>query len=204
VAKDKNPRPKLALGDVERAIGQLESWAENCHGAAIALVQTGLVPGSRVARGFARGVGHQHSWVVVPTQFGVYDMSNWVVDITLWSYVPEASRLYVGKASHWPHVPHGQGHLRLMGRDPEGPRISLAVPLSRAAQSFLQMYAPAGLDYQGWMQLFNGHMQGWPAQEIVQAAYLTKEVKPAVPLDIVGMLTDLNPGGLYLAGDKEG
>lgn len=192
-----NTKLDLTIDEVEEAVGPLEGWAKNCHGASLALVRSGLLPkGSRVARGFATGVGI-HSWVVVSTQYGVYDLSNWVVDITLWSYVREARRLYVGKASHWPHVPHGHGQLRLRGRDPVGPVLKLEGPVLPMVEAFLQMYAPAGLDYLGWMALMSGPMQGWPSKELVLAAYHTPVVKRTIPIDIVGMLTDENPGSLY-------
>jgi hypothetical protein len=190
-------KPDLTMGEVEEAIGPLERWASNCHGASLALVRSGLLPeGSRVARGWAKGVRDQHSWVLVTPQM-VYDPLNWVVDVTLWGYVPEANRLYIAHAGHWPHRPHGQGQLEHLGPDPVGPRTSLGVPVSRAVELFLHMYAPAGLDRRGWMTLLNGPMQGWPSAEIVAAAYRTKELKTFIPMDIVGLLTDENPRELY-------
>jgi hypothetical protein len=190
-------KPRLTLKAVEEAIGPLENWALNCHGASLALVRSGLLPeGSRVARGWAKGVGSQHSWAMVTPQM-VYDPLNWVVDLTLWSYVPEAPRLYIGKAEQWPHQPHGYGRLDFLGPDPVEPRISLDVPVSRSAEMFLQMWAPAGLDRRAWMTLLNGPMQGWPSAEIVAAVHRTKELKAYIPIDIVGLLTDENPGGLY-------
>jgi hypothetical protein len=191
------PKPKLTVGEVEEAIGPLEGWAGNCHGASLALVRSGLLPeGSRVARGFAKGVGSQHSWALVTPEM-VYDPLNWVVDVTLWGYVPKAQRLYIARAGDWPHVPHGFGRLAYLGPDPTGPILSLDVPISRGAEMFLQMYAPAGLDRQAWMTLLNGPMQGWPSAELVAAAARTKELKAYIPIDILGLLTDENPGSLY-------
>lgn len=188
----------LTMGEVEEAIGPLERWASNCHGSALALVRSGLLPeGARVARGWAKGVRSQHSWALVPTEMGVYDPLSRVVDVTLWGYVPVANRLYIATAGHWPHRPHGYGHLRHLGSDPVGPVLPLEVPVSPAVKTFLEMYAPAGLDYRGWMTLMNGPMQGWPSKELVLAAYRTPVVKRTIPLDIVGMLTDENPSSLY-------
>jgi hypothetical protein len=84
-----------------------------------------------------------------------------------------------------------------MGPDPVEPIISLGVPVSRAVEMFLHMWAPAGLDRRAWMTLLSGPMQGWPSKEIVAAAYRTKELKAYIPVDILGMLTDENPGGSY-------
>jgi len=38
---------------------------------------------------------------------------------------------------------------------------------------------------------------GWPAREIIQAAIGVKKIAVLVPIDVRGMLTDENPGGLY-------
>lgn len=191
---------KLTEKEVEEAVGPFEKWASNCHGASLALVRSGLLPaGSRVARGWAKGVGGQHSWAMVGSEdmTTVYDGAVQVVDITLWGYVPEAPRLYQAKARSWPHVPHGHGELRTLGPKRVGDRIDLDVELSLSAKAFLKMWAPRGLDYKGWMTLFNGPMQAWPSKEIVAAAYQTKAVAATIPLDIVGMLTDVNPAKLY-------
>jgi hypothetical protein len=189
---------KLTIKEVEEAVGLLEYWEHNCHGAALALVQSGLLPeGARVARGWAKGVRGQHSWAIVVSTATIYDGANTVVDITLHGYVPEAPRLYIAKAKAWPHRPHGQGELRTLGPERTGPRIDLDVDLSTSAQRFLKMWAPRGLDIKGWMTLFNGPMQGWPSKELVAAGYQTKAVRVMIPLDIVGMLTDENPSSLY-------
>jgi hypothetical protein len=189
---------KLTIKEVEEAIGLLEYWEQNCHGASLALVHSGLLPeGSRVARGWAQGVGSQHSWAMVAPTTTVYDGANQVVDITLHGYVPKAPRLYIAKARAWPHVPHGAGELRQKGPERLGPRIDLDVALSPSAKAFLKMWAPRGLDYKGWMTLFNGPMQGWPSRELVLAGYQTKAIRATIPIDIIGMLTDENPSKLY-------
>jgi hypothetical protein len=191
-------KPNLTVAQVEEAIGPLERYAHLCHGASLALVRSGLLPtGSRVARGGAKGVGAQHSWVVVTPKMGVYDQSNWVVDITLWSYVPEAPRLYIGKARQWPHTPKGSGHLRHAPAGRTGPVLGTDVELSSGARLFLDMWAPEGMDQRAWDILLGGPMQGWPSKEIVAAAYHTKALRHLVPIDIVGMVTDENPNNLY-------
>lgn len=39
---------------------------------------------------------------------------------------------------------------------------------------------------------------GWPAAEIVAAMCETPNLQSLVSVDLAGMLTDRNPGGLYL------
>ena len=42
--------PKLTVEQVEEAVGPLEQWASNCHGAPLALVRSGLLPKARRLR----------------------------------------------------------------------------------------------------------------------------------------------------------
>jgi hypothetical protein len=42
-------------------------------------------------------------------------------------------------------------------------------------------------------------MEGWPSSEIIAAMDDTDELRALVPIDILGMVTDRNPGGLYLS-----
>jgi hypothetical protein len=194
----KAARFTLTVAAVEEAIGPIEGYARNCHGASLALVRSGLLPeGSRVARGFAKGVRSQHSWALVAPDI-IYDDLNYVVDITLWSYVPTAPRLYIAEARKWPHVPHGQGMLQnCPSHSPVGPVVTTDVPLSPAAQAFLDLWAPRGMDMMSWHLLLNGPMQAWPSREIVAAAYNTKKLIAVIPIDLVGMLTGENPNSLY-------
>jgi hypothetical protein len=191
--------PDLTLEAVEEAIGPLDALAQQCHGASLALVRSGLLPkGSRVARGSARGVGAQHSWVLVDPQNGVYDQANWVIDITLWSYIPDVPRLYVAKARRWPHVPHGSGSIwRGAYRPPDPVEDVIYLDVPPSARKFLEVACPDGLDRRGWQSLFNSPMQGWPSAEVIEAARQHPELRNLVPIDIAGMLTDENPGGLY-------
>ena len=62
----------------------VESWAQQCHSISLAIIQAGLVPGARVARGSCRGVGSQHSWIV--DGWNCYDPDAKIIDPTLWSY----------------------------------------------------------------------------------------------------------------------
>jgi hypothetical protein len=39
--------------------------------------------------------------------------------------------------------------------------------------------------------------KGWPAAEIIGPMRDTRELRTTVPIDIAGMITDRNPGGLY-------
>jgi hypothetical protein len=190
--------PKLTVEAVENLIGPIEAFYHNCHGASLALVRSGLLPeGSRVARGFVRGVRSQHSWALVAPDM-VYDPQTYVVDLTLWSYVNDAPKLYIAKASKWPHVPHGQGMLRQGSYSVlNGPVIKTDVELSPGAQSFLDLWAPRGMTMDNWRLLLNSPMQGWPSREVVLAAYKTKALSVLIPIDIVGLLTDENPNSLY-------
>jgi hypothetical protein len=191
--------PKLTEAEIEEELGPIEELAHLCHGASLALVRSGLLPeGSRVARGSARGVGAQHSWVLVDPQNGPYDQSIWVVDITLWSYVPDVPRLYVAKARRWPHIPHGYGSIwRGAYRPPDPVEDVIYLDVPPSARKFLEVACPDGLDRRGWQALFNSPMQGWPSAEVVEAARQHPVLRNLVPIDIVGMLTDENPGGLY-------
>lgn len=189
--------------------GSLEPWYHQCHAASLRLVNSGVFGDIfvRVARGTADGVPGQHSWIVVGRD--CYNPAAPVVDATLWSYVDSVAGIWIGKARERHHTPHGAGSIWDWGRpgSPTGPVIELRprTPLSRAAQRFLDLLGP--LDYQGWSVLAHAPVQGWPAGEIYEAMSFTPGLKSLVPIDRVGMLTDLNPGGLYLSGvvaDRDG
>jgi hypothetical protein len=192
-------KPNLTLASVQEAIGSLDGYYHLCHGASLALVRSGLLPeGSRVARGGAKGVGGQHSWVLVAPSNGPYDPLNWVVDLTLWSYVPKAPRLYMAKARAWPHTPHGSGSIwRGPHRPPEPEDEVIDLDVPPKARTFLDIAAPDGLDARGWHILLNGPMEGWPAAEVIEVAYQHPKLRKYIPLDYVGMLTDANPGNVY-------
>lgn len=180
----------------------LKFWYHQCHAASIALVRAGI--GSRVARGFCEAVPGQHSWVVVGMDCYRKDVT--VIDPTLWSYRKSVSSVYVGPATRYGHTPHGGvGNIWQWGRPVAGggPVIELtpAVPLSSDARLFLEMLGP--LDWKGWHALASAPVEGWPAAEIFAAMDDTEELRHGLPIDKVGMLTDRNPGRLYLPGPEK-
>jgi hypothetical protein len=191
---------------VERALGgSLDPFAHRCHEASLALVKSRALepilghPG-RVARGSCEGVGGQHSWVVAGPD--VYNRHALIVDVTLWSYDATQDRVWVGNmAEEGIHRPHGSMSLWQWGRPTpgHGPTLDIiASHLSATASDMLDMLGP--LDAIGWARLWSsGAMQGWPAGEILEA-FLDQhpDLRGMVPIDIVGMLTDRNPDGLYL------
>lgn len=184
--------------------GDLTVWAHQCHAASVELVRSGLWPEARVARGTCRGVGSQHSWVVLGMD--CYARRVKIVDPTLWSYRDDVDGIYLGGPSTFGHRPHGKGNIFAWGK-PEaqgGPPVELTPdePLSRAAMLFLDMLGP--LDCSGWAVLSGAPVEGWPAGEIFRAMAQTKGLDQLVPIDILGMVTDLNPSGLYLPlADRE-
>jgi hypothetical protein len=69
--------------------------------------------------------------------------------------------------------------------------------MSTEAKRFLASLGP--LDARGWMSLFShAPVEGWPAGEIIERAYHNSQITALIPIDRVGMLTDINPDGLYL------
>ena len=192
-----------------------DQWVGRCHEISLALLKTGEFGSGRIARGTAEGVPSQHSWIVLGDD--VYDPKAVVVDAThpvfheLYDVAHRDPRstgtgtpvLVTANAIGKTHFPHGMGSI-LAGPPPfseGGVAVFLtpSVPLSGVAKSFLAMLGP--LDARGWARLASGPMEGWPAAEIVAAMDDTKALRALVPIDILGMLTDRNPGGLYLAGD---
>ena len=175
----------------------LSDWACQCHSASLTLVKSGVFGEARVARGSCRGVPGQHSWVVLGND--CYDKNATVVDPTLWSYDESVSTIWVGKATERPHVPHGSGSIWQWGRpdDPVGPVIKLdTTGLSREALLFLDLLGP--LDLAGWRMLAHAPVEDWPSGEILKKMNRDDRISPFIPIDILGMTTDLNPGGLYL------
>ncbi len=128
-----------------------------------------------------------------------YDERATIVDPTLWSYDPEVEGIWVGTMKDGRHHPHGKGLIWDYGRagNTEGEIIELAVPVSPWAQNFLEAFG-APLDYHGWDLLAHAPVEGWPAAEIIAAMDDTPALAHMIPIDIVGMLTDRNPGSCYL------
>lgn len=193
------PQPLETPADVAElmeAIGYTGPVAYSCHEVSLALAKSGHFPGARVARGFARGVMGQHSWLV---NGDPYDPEVRIIDATLWSYDPSVKGIWIGTAEDMVHIPHGAGHFMRGGMPSHhGERtitLTPATPLSAEAEEFLAMLGP--LDYRGWHEVAHLPVEGWPVREILTAMHDTKGVGVLIPIDILGMATDLNPGGLY-------
>lgn len=177
---------------IEALGGSLKKWAKQCHAASIHLVNQGI--GTRVARGWVDGVLGQHSWVVVGED--CYNPKV-VIDPTRWSYVcPTLPSVEIWYGDE-PHKPHGQGSVYdvPMPQKTTGKPIKLS-GLSRTAKDWLKHVEP--MDRMGWRQLAGGPMQGWPSKEIIAKMAKHPKLKVMIPIDIIGMLTNLNPGKLYL------
>ena len=187
---------------VEKRLAPLERWDKNCHMASLDIVRAGIFDNARVARGVAGGVGGQHSWVVLGDP---YD-PDWIVDPTLWSYDPMvhgvvyADREAIEREPRW--SPKGMGAIWAYGCPPSGGGEEIWPDgLSEEANRFLgtcRDVAGGPLDRSFWAGLFIGPMQGWPAGEILAVADAHPALSALVPIDVLGMLTDRNPGGLYL------
>jgi hypothetical protein len=186
---------ELAAAEV---LAPLDGWANQCHGASVKLMRSGRFGACRVARGFCMGVNGQHSWLVLGHD--CYDEKATIVDPTLWSYDDDVTGVWVGTYRDARHEPHGKGFIWRWGRpeSPTGPAVELTPrePFSRAASDFLDILGP--LDFEGWCVLTRAPVQGWPAAEILAAIDDTPGLSGRVPIDILGMVTDRNPQGLYL------
>jgi hypothetical protein len=181
----------------EDAVGApLEEFAQQCHAASIALVKSGVHGISRVARGTCPGVAGQHSWVVLGMD--CYDTTAVVIDPTLWSYTGRPPEIWSGRADIKPHLPHQAGNIWEWGRPdyPTGDIIELPGPFAPDAERFLEILGP--LDMKGWRQLAHAPVGGWPAGKILAAMHEVPEIAQWIPIDVIGMTTDINPGGLYL------
>lgn len=190
----------LDLDGIAEAIGvPVEEWPGNCHSVSLAILRTGLLGKGRIARGMAEKVMSQHSWIVLGED--CYSRDAWIADPTIFGAWGEEPEIKILK-NRITHVPHGSGSVWLFGRprNAEDPATAIRLAgheeLSAAARYFLQMVGP--LDQRGWMQLVSGPVEGWPAGDIIEAVIDDPQLGPAIPpIDVVGMLTDRNPGGLY-------
>lgn len=174
----------------------LSRWSKQCHAASLELVKAGVA--DRVARGWCNGVPGQHSWAVIGMD--CYDPEAVIIDSTLWSYGAGDPAIFIQRLGAGTYRPHGAGSIWNFGK-PEpatGPVIELTpeIPLGNEAVFFLAMLG--GLDCRGWSTLAHSPAGGWPAGEILAAIKDTEELAALVPIDRIGMLTDRNPGGLYL------
>lgn len=182
----------------EQVLHPLDAWEHNCHAASVKLLRSGRFGTCRVARGGCRGVVGQHSWLILSSD--AYHERATIIDGTLWSYDDSVSGIWIGSYKDGRHTPHGKGSIWNWGRPehPIEPPIELmpSEPLSMSAQGFLDVLGP--LDYAGWAQLAHAPVQGWPSAEIFSAMEDTPRLAGLVPIDIIGMITERNPGGLYL------
>lgn len=181
---------------VQRLWKENEGWSEQCHVAALAIVREGIFPVARVARGVCKGVGGQHSWVVLGSDPYADDLN--IIDPTLWSYDKSVKGVWYGSPSDGRHTPKGKGSIWSWGRpaNAKGEAIDIEPEggWSKDAADFIDLLGP--LDYDGWRVLSHAPVQGWPAGEILTAIHA--RFPNLVPIDVLGMTTDLNPGGLYL------
>lgn len=185
---------KELLTEVEMQLSPLERWSHDCHNASIFIVRAKIFPTARVARGWCEGIGSQHSWVVLGDD--CYDQDATIIDPTLWSYDEDVTGVWTGVLGR--HIPHGAGSIWEYGKPISGGdkpiKLKPKRPFSDEAKRFLLMLGP--LDREGWARLAHAPVEDWPAAEILPA--INETVGPLVPIDIIGMLTDENPGGVYL------
>lgn len=194
---------QISIPELESAVGlPLDHWRQACHEVSLRLVRSGLITErtghrARVARGKAPKVGSQHSWVILGPD--CYDLSALVVDLTRWSYDPYQPVVLVGTAHNLGAIPHGHASISTYGRPSHqgGPTIELEpkTRLDLRSQAFLDKLGP--LDIGGWAQLACAPVLDWPSPQIISAMYETEALRALVPIDVVGMLTEHNPGGLY-------
>lgn len=194
------------ITEIEKAIDiPVAEWSHQCHAISLAIVKSGaLGTFARVARGTCEGVGGQHSWVVLGYDCYAKDVN--ILDPTWWSYNDQEPflRQRVGLGKESGYRPHGLGSIWQWGQPVpgDGPVIELTpkFKLSRQAQSFLDIMDP--LDRKGWAVLSSAPVQEWPSAEIFAAMDDTPELTALVPIDKLGMLTDRNPSGLFLARES--
>lgn len=188
------------LTEARKVLEPLDRWHHDCHGASFAIVNAELWT-CRVARGMCKNVGSQHSWVVMGTD--PYDKEADILDPTLWSYDDEIVGVLASSMENGLHTPHGAGDIWEWGKPSAAvdEPVELAPPngaWSDDAKLFLELLGP--LDWNGWATLANAPVEGWPAGEILSAL---QQVRPLVGIDIIGMTTNQNPGGTYIANGHE-
>jgi hypothetical protein len=185
-------------------------WAHQCHAVSAAIVRSGLFePGTcRVARGSCIGVGGQHSWVV----FGdPYDEHVLLLDATLWSYDPDAPVLHVQRGyrgsndpGRWRYRPKGWGShwatgIPVGGTDEDVTPAGLdRVQDPGSLLDLFREHSGGTLDRRWWAQFLNGPIGGWPARRWLPLIASDPRLAALVPVDLLGMATDLNPGDLYM------
>ena len=196
--------PVLPAGQAETisadtdALGRLinlpfKYWAHQCHAVSSMLMRSGVYGRCCVARGICKGVGAQHSWIVLGDD--PYDEFAIVVDPTLWSYVQPQTGIFVGR-NRQIHVPFGSGVFWEAGMPCAGGgeviRLTPTAPLSNNASRFLAMLGP--LDRRGWASVAHLPVEGWPSREILAAMCDTPGLRVLIPIDIRGMAARREPG----------
>jgi len=196
----------------ERIGANPDHWRHQCHVASLQIVRSWLFPGAQVARGTAPGILGQHSWVVVPPDDLLpydperngplaYHPEARIVDATMWSYSPETPGIVSASNSRISYRPHGAESIWDAGQ----PRVGYGEPIwlgqpvggdpRSPGQRFLDLCGP--LDLQGWQDLLSGPMMGWPAREVLRAAYEHPKLRALIPVDHLGMVAGIDPEGLY-------
>ena len=198
---------------IREILDPLEKWYHRCHAASLEIVKHPSAPDiARVARGWLPGCKHQHSWVCLGDP---YSLATTIIDPTIWSYMDnEGNQREIpnyDSSAHTPmivqemaknlqHIPYCRGSIRagaMPAGNPDNPPIALP-GLSSEAQRFLNLINPEGLDVDAWYSLLHAPVEDWPSGEIIAAAFRQPQLTALIPIDIVGMRTDLNPGGFYL------
>ena len=171
-------------------------WANQCHGVSLALLRTGEFGPGRIARGTCKYIVGQHSWIVLGPD--CYDENATIVDPTLWAHTETQHGIFIGRNRQW-QQPHGAGSCFSVDQpsrhDGEIIELTPVTPLKPSTQSWLSILGP--LDIRGWMEVAHLPVEDWPAGPILTAMAETRGLKALIPTDILGMNTDLNPGGLY-------
>lgn len=175
--------------------------ANRCHEVSLAIVKSGILPAvSRVARGFCDGVVSQHSWISVGD---LYCVESELIDPTLWCHQNNGMYIWHGTLADKLHQPHGWfdgveiwDYGRPVSCDPtEAVELNPAM-ITPSLRKFLEVLGPMSI--QGWADLAsNFPVLGWPFSELYMVMVETPRLAALVPVDRLGMLTDLNPGGMY-------
>jgi len=176
---------------------RIEKWPGRCHEVSLAILRTGRFGRGRMCRGTAPGITSQHSWFVLGDD--CYAEDAIVVDPTIVPATLGEPYIVVRKGLEG-HKPHGSGSIWTWGQPTTGggPDVELnpavKAELGPAARAFLRMIEP--LDASGWAVLAHAPVGGWPAGEIFTAMDASG-MGGLIPIDVRGMITDLNPSGLY-------
>ena len=166
-------------------------WHNRCHEISLKIIRANLVGmTARIARGTAAEIG-VHSWISMGNP---YAEGISYVDPTRWSWVtPDNPHIEVTSLEAGTHIPQGHGNIWDYGRPPypTGETVNLNwAELSSEAKSFLDIVGP--LDLNGWRVLLNSPVGGWPSKEIITAADKDPRLSAYIPVDVIGMLTNLD------------